>query len=570
MNRINQISCFKNFFIYLFTCLLLTACGGESSGLPTQGIDPSKQVVSISISPSTVSLKVGETQAVTVEVTYKDGSVKDISSDIQWNLSDTGIATVSDEGVVQGETLGQAILTATFNGVTSGGILVDINDGNEVKEVTSLVVTPNQVTINEGETAQFNAIATFVDGTTRDVTGELTWTSTDQTVAAVDANGLLTGTGAGQATISGSFNGADSNDVAVTIESGEPPEKVVTSLQLSPGVVSIANGTQAQYSLIAIYEDGTSEDVTSLATWTSTNTSVATVNSDGIATGLSVGATTVKGTYLGVDSNDSALTINAAAINSIQVSPGAVTAANGTTRQFVATGAFSDGSTQDLSSQVTWTSSNPSVASIDGNGAASATQVGSTTISAALAGTTSNGAALTVTNATLSLLQISPASNSIAKGVVQSYTATAVFSDGSNQDVTQLVNWQSSNTNAATININGDALGRNLGTTTITANYLGSNSNQATLEVTSATILSIQVSPGALTIASGTSSNFTANAVLSDGSNVDISNQVTWITSNPTVATIGATGLAQGNSVGTAIITARQQGVVSNSATLNC
>ena len=114
-------------------------------------------------------------------------------------------------------------------------------------------------------------------------------------------------------------------------------------------------------------------------------------------------------------------------LTSIAVSPATSTIEEaGSTQQFTATGTYSDGSTQDLSSQVSWTSSNTAVATVNESGLASATSAGSTTISATMSSVTGN-ATLTVQAAPLTITM-----NSLPNGTVKaSYSATLAGSGGS-------------------------------------------------------------------------------------------------------------------------------------------
>src|SRR2546423_1279790 len=134
-----------------------------------------------------------------------------------------------------------------------------------------------------------------------------------------------------------------------------------------------------------------------------------------------------------------------------------------------ATGTYSDASTQDLTSQVTWTSTNTSVASISTTvptaGLASAVSAGTTTITATL-GSVSGNTLLAVTSATVTQITVTAGSPTLTLGLSQQYTATATFSDGSTQDVTNVAQWHSSSGNIASITVSGFATARLLGTTT--------------------------------------------------------------------------------------------------------
>src|SRR4029453_10203193 len=108
---------------------------------------------------------------------------------------------------------------------------------------------------------------------------------------------------------------------------------------------------------------------------------------EGLATAVGVGSTTVTATS-GAVSGSTTRTVTAATLVSIAVTPADPSIANGTTQQFTATGTFTDASTQDLTTQVTWASATPAVATINSGGLATGVAAGTSTISATLSGIT--------------------------------------------------------------------------------------------------------------------------------------------------------------------------------------
>src|SRR4029077_12202350 len=177
----------------------------------------------------------------------------------------------------------------------------------------------------------------------------------------------------------------------------------------------------------------------------------------------------------------STLTVTAATLVSIQVTPPGPSIANGLTQQFTATGTYTDNSIQDLTQAATWSSSNLGVATISNasgsSGLASAAGTGSTNISASLNSVTSLAAPLTVTAATLVSIQVTPPAASIANGLTQQFTATGVYTDNSTQDLTSVVTWGSSDTTVATISnasgSSGLASAAGTGSTNISASVGG-------------------------------------------------------------------------------------------------
>ena len=168
---------------------------------------------------------------------------------------------------------------------------------------------------------------------------------------------------------------------------------------------------------------------------------------------------------------------------SISVTPADPSIPVGVTKQFAASGAYSDGTSHNITAQVTWSSSNPSVATVNGSGLATAASAGTATITAT-SGSISGNTTLTVTSATLSSVAVTPANPSIPVGLAEQFTASGTYSDGTNHDITAQVTWQSSNLSVATVNGSGLATAASAGTATITATS-GSISANTILTVSS-------------------------------------------------------------------------------------
>ena len=214
-------------------------------------------------------------------------------------------------------------------------------------------------------------------------------------------------------------------------------------------------------------------------TWASATASVATISNasgtQGLATAVAAGSSAISAT-LGSVLGSTVLTVSAVTLQSIAVTPANPTLTAGTTRQFTATGTYSDSSTQNLTSQVTWASANTSVATISNasgsQGLATAVATGSSSISATLGGVTGS-TVLTVSAAVLLSIAVTPVNPSIAVGQTVQFTATGTYSDNTTQNLTTKVVWTSDmNTIAAVSNSPGTqglTRGVSIGTTTIKA-----------------------------------------------------------------------------------------------------
>ncbi|MGA8407109.1 MAG: Ig-like domain-containing protein [Candidatus Acidiferrales bacterium] len=172
-----------------------------------------------------------------------------------------------------------------------------------------------------------------------------------------------------------------------------------------------------------------------------------------------------------VTSLSAVLTVTAAALQSIAVTPASPSVAKGKTQQFTATGTYTDSSTQDITTTVTWASASPAVATIGpGTGLATGAGIGSSQITATQGAIVSPPDTLTVTAPTLQSIAVTPAIPSIDKGTTQQFTATGTYSDSSTQNLTASVTWASGTTAVATIGAaTGLATAVTTGTSQITA-----------------------------------------------------------------------------------------------------
>ncbi|MFZ0584980.1 MAG: Ig-like domain-containing protein [Candidatus Sulfotelmatobacter sp.] len=150
---------------------------------------------------------------------------------------------------------------------------------------------------------------------------------------------------------------------------------------------------------------------------------------------------------------------------------------------------------------------------------------------------------------------ISPTAPAVALGQSQQLTATGVFSDNTQQDMTKKVTWASAQPSVASINQAGLASGKLVGSTKLTATS-GSVTASVTLTVGTAAVVSIAVSPQGPSVPKGEARQLDAIATFSDGSQTTITNSATWSVVPTGIATVSATGLVTALAVGSATVTA--------------
>ncbi len=168
--------------------------------------------------------------------------------------------------------------------------------------------------------------------------------------------------------------------------------------------------------------------------------------------------------------------------------------AAGYTEQFTATGTYSNGTTQNLTSTCELEFIEHIRRNREHAGLATSVAQGTATITAT-SGTISGSATLTVTAAVLTSISVTPATASVAAGYTEQFTATGTYSNGTTQNLTSTATWASSATSVATVSSAGLATSVAQGTATITATS-GTISGSATLTVTAAVLTSISVTPG--------------------------------------------------------------------------
>jgi len=553
----------------------ISASYGGLSGATTLVVTAAT-LVSIEVTPINASIAVGLPRQFTAIGIYTDNTTQNLTQSVTWSSVNSAIAVISNAqgsyGLARSLTAGTTTIRAT-SGNVQGSTSLTVTSAT----LLGLDVTPAIPSIPAGLQQQFSATGTFSDSTTKDMTSEVTWTSTDAGVSTVSnatgSKGLAATLIQGTATITATF-GMISGSTLLTVI----PATIVT-IEVDPFDLNIPRGSSQQFTAAGIYSDDTVIDITAEVTWSSSAASVATVGNgtgaNGIATAIAPGTATITASYQGI-AGSATLTVTSPTLKSIAVTPVTSSIALGTSQQYNAIGTYSDNSTRDISDSVTWSSTSLAVAVIsnaggDTNGLAISTAVGSTTVHATAGSIVSNGATLTVTSATLQSIVVTPSNATIGRKFSQQFTATGIFSDTSVQVLTKQVTWSSSNTAVVVIsnasNSSGLATGVSLGSSTITARF-GAITGSTTLTVINATLQAIVVTPVNPSISVNSKQQFTATGSFTGGITQDFTKLVKWTSSNKNIAFVSngysKRGLATAARAGTTTISATKSGIVGN------
>lgn len=245
----------------------------------------------------------------------------------------------------------------------------------------------------------------------------------------------------------------------------------LSSITVSPPSPTIGLQTTQAFSATATFSDNSTAPIGSLVTWSSSDKGVATISALGVATGLTSGTSTVGAAFFGVSGSTE---ISVDPLISITVTAPSSSLPKGTSEQVTATGTFASGATQNLTTQVAWSTNPTGFATVTAAGVATGVAVGQTHVVATL-GTLTGQETVNVTLPVVSL-QITPPQAMLQPAATLQYKAIATFSDQTMQDVTASVAWSSSDTQTATFSTTTNGLATVVGTdptATVTASIQG-------------------------------------------------------------------------------------------------
>jgi trimeric autotransporter adhesin len=510
-------------------------------------------------------------------------TISDVDSTLNCNTSVTvssgSPSVVPNSDIVKSGVAPNCVLTIapSLNVAGTSALSVSVSDGSlssvsnfnlTVINVVSVAVTPSSLNLAVAGVSQLLAQVTYSDSSSgfKTTSSGMLWSSATTSVATVDNSvnkGQVQGVLAGTSNVSATYKGVSSNNSAVAVTS-------INSVTVSTGAVTGGVGSQASISATA--QNSTSSfDVTTSGVWTTSNAAVATV-SNGVISYASAGTAVITVTYAGLSANVN-VTVSGKSLVSLTIMGAASGVPVNGTKKLVATGTYSDASTEDLTNSAVWSSTNTAVASISNSipnvGKVTGLAAGTSTVTANI-GLVSANILLTVNSVTLSSIAISPYDALVTSSSTYSLKATATYSDASTADVTDLVTWSSSNTAAATISNTTGSKGVattpsfvGYKSTTITAT-LASVTGTSPFGVNGATVNSILVTP-TVTITPNQTYALKAYANLSDGGTLDLSDFVVWSSSSLSNVSVsnsaGSKGLVTGVANGTSTITALFNGV---------
>ena len=208
-------------------------------------------------------------------------------------------------------------------------LLVSCGSGSKPPAPTlqSITISPTSTTVAAGLTQQYSATGQYSDGSSNTVSN-VTWSTSNNALATVSTTGMVTTIKQGLVTVTAT-SGTITGDTPLTVG---PPN--LMSISVTPSNPSISSGQTQQFSATGSYSDGSKQNLSGL-TWTSVTTTVASINSAGLATGVSVGTSVIQAALSGVDGSTT-LTVTAPVLPAVSYVLGQTFSSGGTNPQGLA------------------------------------------------------------------------------------------------------------------------------------------------------------------------------------------------------------------------------------------
>ena len=265
----------------------------------------SATLTSIAVTAAAPSVAVGTVDQLTAMGYFSDGTSQDITSSVNWSSSNTGLATVGNNGQVSAAAQGTVTVTANLSG-KSAIVAVQVTPA----VLQSLTISPSSPSVAEGRTINLTATGHYSDGSNNSNLTGLSWSSGSSAVASVDANGVVTaGSSTGSTTIAVAQGGISASAVTLSVTS-----PTLTSIVISSASNAVQVGSTLALNALGNFSNSTQQTLTTLVNWvvsaasgSSGNATI--VNSTGVLTGVSAGNVAIQATYLGLTSNQQNVSI---------------------------------------------------------------------------------------------------------------------------------------------------------------------------------------------------------------------------------------------------------------------
>ena len=475
--------------------------------------------------PNNATVNVGKTLKIKATITPEYATNKAVT----WRSEDTDIVNVSSDGTLTGVSVGKTNVTCT----TADGKFVAVCAVSVVIPVTSITVAPDVAVLEAGETMKFLYTVTPSNATDQSVT----WKSSNEAVATVDKNGVVTAVAGGKAVITcTSTSSLLSSSCSLTVT------------QKATGITFEKNAIQLYCTQSAVLEASVLPLTASdrRVKWSSSEQTIATVSDGGIVTAVSTGTAVITATSVdgGFTAQCVVTVLPKIDVEKVKLSTSEIRLNKGKTYALDATITPADASNKN----VTWSSNAKNVATVDDDGVVTGVGNGVAVITVTTQDRAVQAKCIVIVTQSVTGVTLSDSSAKISVGNSKALKATVKPTDASNKNVT----WKSSNSSVASVNANGVVTAKSAGTTTITVTT-EEGGYTAFCNITVYTpATGIKVSKKKVTIAKGKTAIISATVLPENAEN----REYKWSTSDKSIATVNAAGQITAKKIGTAVITA--------------
>lgn len=318
---------------------------------------------SLVVKPRTQVLVPGETQPFAALATFSDRSTLRVTREVEWRSS-SPVITIDTRGRASAVSTGEATVTARWGAMTGSADVTVTKAGALLR---SIAVKPSERELQPDQTQRFRAVATYRNGTSRDITQKVNWHTSDPATLTIDDSGRATGLSAGDVTISAELGKRRGVAMVRVTEA----DVVLMRISIKPRGFALRQGERTTFVATGHYSNDTSRDISREVDWTSADLKTMAIEQDGRATAISQGVTTIRAT-LGSRSASADVTVRALprVLTGVEVSPPTSRwCGESATQQLTATAVYDDGKKEQLTGgQVRWSSSDERVATVDGTG----------------------------------------------------------------------------------------------------------------------------------------------------------------------------------------------------------
>lgn len=441
-------------------------------------------------------------------------------TDIVYNSENEAVANVSQSGLVTayGENNGYTVITAR----TADGYQMNCHVFVYSRKPESVSITNKTSVLRLGQDKQLDAKIAY-EMATEDC--ELTWTSSNPEVAAVSANGLVETKATGIVTISVTTGNGKTDSCTITVVADE------MSLDASELIIKKGETAKVTPTLVPANAPDT-------ITYSSSNTSIATVSTSGVISAKAAGTAVITVKTTGGLSQTCTVYVPGMTLSSTTASVNI-----GKTQHLRVTL-----TPQNIEQEITWTSANEEIATVDSDGVVTGVSQGTVTIT----GETQYGCKVScVVTVTKLAIEISLDRTSITmeKGKTDSIGVTL-----NPVDATDTITYTSSNTNVVTVSGTGLLTAKNVGTSQITVRTSGGLSTTCSVVVEAASVPATEITLSKTTLKMLPEESIVLSAtVLPDNAT---NKKITWSSSDEAVVTVNQGGTVTAKSAGTATIKA--------------